>query len=118
MALNGAGGLDSGSMLERFQQVRDLARKKLDEGDSLRGVDNRARLASRDDKLADLVKRKQEQMGLGSVSRAVPQAAPRITAEAGNTAPALSGLSAYGRAGAIDRADPKPRLGRLIDIMV
>ncbi|GEM_PF-2690266 len=156
MALNGIGGNGSGSALDRFQQIRDQAKKKLD------GADNRTRLT-------DLLKLKQSELGAGGSVKG-PQAgvqAPKTPAARGlfgsqsagaSTAAgflgggqALKGIgtqgtgtqgvgaqgsgtqgvgaqgsgtqgvlgvsSAYGRAGGLEKTDPKPKLGRYIDFM-
>src|SRR5688500_5352449 len=87
------------SPLDRFQQIRDLARKKID------GDENRTRLA-------DLLRKKQAERGRGAALDR-PQAAPRAAAAhgmeppAGGIAPALlggaGGPAAYGRAGGLER---------------
>ena len=98
-------GANPGSALERFQQARDLARKKLDESSSTRGVENRSRLA-------DLVKRKQAELS----PRAVPGKSAIAEAPRGGT-PAAD-PAAYGRTGNIQRMESRPGLGRNIDIVV
>lgn len=107
-----AQGIGAGSPLDRFQQVRDLARKKIDGGDNLA-------------RLADLLKQKQAQLGQG-VALDRPQSAPRAAAAqkleppAGGIAPALlggaGGLAAYGRAGGAERKPSGPGLGRYVDL--
>src|SRR6185436_5910841 len=108
MALNGIGG----SPLEKFQQARDLARKKIDTDDSRF-------------KLADLLQQKQAEIG-GIDGKPAPKAKPsssRAQAKAASAFPGgadarqVSGPAAYGRAGNVDKGDPKPRLGRYIDFM-
>jgi hypothetical protein len=120
MALNGVGGGDAGSALERFQAIRDSAKKKL------AGADGQA-------SLADLIKRKQSELGTGSGAAASAAGlAARTSAERipskpaappipGNAAPAgaqgATGSSAYGRSGGLQKQDPKPTLGRHVDFM-
>jgi hypothetical protein len=92
MALNGIGGQNSDSAalaLERFQAIRDQAKKKIE------GADNRARLA-------DTVKQKQVELKLGG----------NLT-----TPPKPIEPQAYGRAGAMEKTDLRPKLGRYIDFM-
>ncbi len=125
MALDkvGAGGgspLGGGSALDRFQQARESARKKLD------GADNKTRLV-------DLLRKKQAELGLGSqptlgsaggagagVSKSLAglpafgAVASNASAQSGGTGGIL-GMTAYGRAGAAQKADPKPALGRYVD---
>jgi hypothetical protein len=107
MPLDGIGGGDAGSALERFQRIRDSARKKLE------GADRQANLA-------DLVRRKQSELGAGSgvasrspADRVAPGPALTQGAQAGGAQPA----AAYGRAGGLEKPDPKPRLGRFVDFM-
>lgn len=95
MAVGGIGG-EGASPLDRFQQIRDLARKRMDEPPATGGGDSRARAA-------DLLKRKQAELGQGIADRPRPAAG-------------TTGVSAYGRAGGTEKADPKPRLGRYIDL--
>jgi hypothetical protein len=111
MALGGIGE-GGGSPLDRFQQIRDLAKRKLDAEDS------RTRLA-------DVLKRKQAQLGGLAPDRPQgpqgPQAAGRgqaaTAAGAAGGIAAAGGLSAYGRAGAAaGKPDPRPGLGRHIDL--
>jgi hypothetical protein len=110
MALGGIGE-GGGSPLDRFQQIRDLAKRKLDAEDSRT-------------KLAEVLKRKQAQLGglapdrpNGPHGPQGPQAAGRgqAAAAAGGIA-AAGGLSAYGRANAAGKPDPRPGLGRHIDL--
>lgn len=120
MAVGGVG--NGASALDRFQQIRDLARKKLDAPSATPGDDPRARLA-------DVLKRKQAELGQGVAAdrpgsargaAAVPratQAAPAARAYATPAGPgALGALGTYGRAEAAGKTDPKPRLGRYIDL--
>jgi len=107
MAMQGIGG-GGASPLDRFQQARDLAKRKLDAEDS------RTRLA-------EVLKRKQAQLGGLAPDR--PQGAQaagrgQAASAAGGLAGAggLGGLAAYGRAGAQNRPDPRPGLGRHIDL--
>lgn len=107
MALDGIGG-GSASPLDRFQQIRDLAKRKLDAEDSRT-------------KLAEVLKRKQAQLGGLAPDR--PQG-PQGSQAAGRSAAAAAaggiaaagGLSAYGRANAAGKPDPRPGLGRHIDL--
>lgn len=107
MALEGVGRGDAGSALERFQRIRDSARKKLE------GADRQA-------DLADLVRRKQAEIGAGS---GIASGSPAERIQSGPEAkPAaqpgvVRSSSAYGRAGGVDNPDPKPRLGRFVDFM-
>jgi hypothetical protein len=129
MALEGIGN-GGGSALERFQALRDSAKKKIDVGEG------------RAD-LAELIKRKQAQMGAGgSASAPVPGNAAKTLAGrilsglgAANQAPttgaalgalaangnaaaaAPSGPSAYGRSGGLQKQDSRPTLGRHVDFM-
>ncbi len=104
MALGGIGE-GSASPLDRFQQIRDLAKRKLDAEDS------RTRLA-------EVLKRKQAQLGGIAPDRPQgPQAAGRApAASAAGGIAAAGGLSAYGRANAAGKPDPRPGLGRHIDL--
>lgn len=121
MALNGIGGGDAGSALERFQRIRDSAKKKLEVED-------------RQSDLAGLVKRKQAELGVGngasglgngtSVRPAAERSTPAAVSASANMAPAAgagaagaASASAYGRAGGLEKPDPKPRLGRFVDFM-
>lgn len=120
MALNGIGGGDAGSALERFQRIRDSAKKKLE------GEDRQADIAG-------LVKRKQAELGVGSGAAAAGNGASarpaaerpatgQVAGNAVNQAPAAGAAgavsaSAYGRAGGLEKPDPKPRLGRFVDFM-
>lgn len=128
MALDGIGG---GSPLERFQAIRDSAKKKIESNE---GQAN----------LADLIKRKQAQMnGAGGVGgkmevgggasspasgNAAKASAERIrpglgaavqnsggSASAGS--PGISGPAGYGRAGALQKQESRPTLGRHVDFM-
>jgi hypothetical protein len=136
MALDGIGG---GSPLERFQAIRDSAKKKIETTD---GQAN----------LADLIKRKQAQMnatgaaggkmeaGGGASSPASGNAAKAsaerirpglgaangaqgaaVTNSAGGAASAgsqvISGPTGYGRAGALQKQESRPTLGRHVDFM-
>lgn len=94
MAVGGIGG-EGAASLDRFQQIRDLARKRMEDPPATRGDDSRARAA-------DLLKRKQAELGQGIADR------PRQAL--------VAGTAAYGRAGGTEKADPKPRLGRYIDL--
>ena len=110
MAVIKAGGGEGASPLEKFQQLRDLAKKKLD------GEESRA-------KLSDLVRRKQELLGMpGAAQAAASAGAKRAEADGESARPTGTarppGTAGYGRSGAPGRADPKPGLGRFIDIMV
>ena len=88
MALQGISGTGAAAALEKFQAIRDIAKKRMEGGDS------RIRLT-------DLVQKKQLEMGL-------EQASPGGSA--------VSSVSAvYGRAGAAEKPDPHPKLGRYID---
>lgn len=107
MALDGIGSGDAGSALERFQRIRDSARKKLEGEERQAG-------------LTELVRRKQSEIGAGggiaprSPAERVqpaPEAKPAVRAAMGQS------VSAYGRAGGADNPDPKPKLGRFVDFM-
>lgn len=110
MALGGIGG-NGASPLDRFQQARDLARRKID------GEDNRARLA-------DLLKQKQAQLGSGLAAGGQPAAqagaasAPAVGGALGFPAAigGMGGASAYGRTAGAQKPDPRPGLGRFIDL--
>jgi hypothetical protein len=122
MALNGIGGGDAGSALDRFQALRDSAKKKL------AGADGQT-------SLADLIKRKQAELGTAATgASATTGASPagfaaRTSAERipskpdavpfpGNPASAgTTGSVAYGRSGGLQKQDPKPTLGRHVDFM-
>jgi hypothetical protein len=130
MALDGIGG---GSPLERFQAIRDSAKKKIETTD---GQAN----------LADLIKRKQAQLsgkmevgggasspasgnaakasaerirpGLGAANGAFGAAVnnnPGNAVSAG--AQGIPGPSGYGRAGALQKQESRPTLGRHVDFM-
>ncbi len=110
---NGSGaGMDALVGLEKFQAIRDLAKKKMD------GTDNRFRLE-------DLLKQKHADLGLDSVKKPdVPFTKPvgKINSRhnvAGNSAAAkgLQALMNYGKAGSSEKPDPKPKLGRYVDFM-
>jgi hypothetical protein len=110
MALTGIGS-QGGSPLEKFQQARDLARKKLD------GEDSRA-------KLAELLSRKQAEIGGVSAKPKPAPAEQRAKASAifpgltgADAKPPVAGPAGYGRAGATEKPDPKPKLGRYVDFM-
>ncbi|MEO7427502.1 MAG: hypothetical protein ABI036_20115 [Fibrobacteria bacterium] len=104
MALNGIGGGDAGSALERFQAIRDSAKKKLEGGDGASG-------------LAELIKRKQLELGDGGINNR--SAAERIPPRPAAIASAASGATGpgYGRAGGAQKQDSKPTLGRHVDFM-
>lgn len=110
-----APGIGGGSPLDRFQQIRDLARKKIEASSPSRGDDNRARLA-------DLLRKKQAELGPGialdrprSASRAAEAREPEASSD--GAAPAgTGGLSGYGRAGGVERKQGGPVLGRYIDL--
>lgn len=111
MALNGIGGGEGGSALERFQALRDSAKKKLD------GTESQTNLA-------ELIKRKQAEINNGgavaartSAERIPPK--PAAPAATGNPYSAGDGLlgAAYGRTGGVQKQDPKPTLGRHVDFM-
>ncbi|HKP96601.1 MAG TPA: hypothetical protein VJ385_12655 [Fibrobacteria bacterium] len=116
MALNGIGGGDVGSALERFQALRDSAKKKLAGEDGQAG-------------LAELIRRKQSELGAGSgiAARASAERIPPKPAAAPVPGfPAPSGArgaggapvsGAYGRSGIPRQQDPKPTLGRHVDFM-
>lgn len=126
MNAHGIGGRGGGgsSPLDRFQQLRDAAQRKLETSDRQAG-------------LADLIQRKQKQLGTGGASpgsarspaeRILPGpgllagaagpaapasgAAADAAARAGSAAPA-----AYGRTGAARKQDSAPRLGRYVDFL-
>jgi hypothetical protein len=107
MDLKGIGGSGAGSALDKFQAIRDLAKKKID------GTDNRSRLT-------ELLKNKQSELG---IERGVVEKRPVAGATLQNAtnilppAPSLAGPASYGKAGAMDKPDPKPKLGRFIDFM-
>lgn len=141
MALDGIGG---GSPLERFQAIRDSAKKKIE------GADGQANLA-------DLIKRKQAQMnganGVngangaggkmevgGSASSPASGNAAKVPAERirpglgaavqnfgglasagsqghGPLAQSIPGPTGYGRAGALQKQESRPTLGRHVDFM-
>jgi hypothetical protein len=106
MALNGIGGNGvGGSPLDQFQKLRDAAQKKMEGSDRQAG-------------LADLIQRKQKQLGGNGTGALAPEAvkslAERIPpgpAAPGNAAAAAGNpatpSAAYGRAGG--RAPPKKR---------
>ncbi|MBW8887749.1 MAG: hypothetical protein JF616_08330 [Fibrobacteres bacterium] len=119
---NGTGG---GSPLDRFQQLRDSAQKKMESADRQSG-------------LAGLIQRKQQQLGTGAsapeaarspAERILPgPAAPGIAGAAGQAAngpaaadaAARAGLAAppsaaYGRSGSARQQDAAPRLGQYVD---
>ncbi len=106
MALNGIGG--GAGALERFQAIRDLAKKKLEGADSQTN-------------LADLIKRKQLELGTGIAARPTAERIPpgqAASAAPGNAASAaLLGPAGYGRSGSLQKQDPKPTLGRHVDFM-
>jgi hypothetical protein len=107
MALDGIGG--GASALDRFQQARDVARRKLDAPAPAQGTDGLARLA-------DLLRKKQAELGQGLAAdrpRAAAKPSPAGAADAGSAAAAVP--PAYGRTGATEKA-AGPRLGRYIDL--
>lgn len=123
MAVGGVGG-EGTSALDRFQQIRDLAKKKIDASSSTRVDENRARAA-------DLLRKKQAELGQGISDRPRPAAGAlqagataagaAVAAKfgippAGNIPGGAGAASAYGRSGGTQQADPKPRLGRYIDL--
>lgn len=146
MALDGIGG---GSPLERFQAIRDSAKKKL-EG-AAKGAGGQAGLT-------DLINLKRTQLnglggangkmeagggasspvsgnaakasaerirpGLGAAIRAFGAAngafgaaVPNSGGSASAAAQALSGPTGYGRAGALQKQESRPTLGRHVDFM-
>jgi hypothetical protein len=99
MALTGIGnGAGGGSPLDRFQKLRDAAQKKLETTDRQAG-------------LADLIQRKQKQLGAGDASPDTARSqAERIPAGPGfKTAPAAPGLSAGPATGSGAAADAAAR---------
>ncbi len=106
LAPNGA------NALEKFQAIRDQAKKKID------GDDNRI-------KLADLLKQKQNEFKAGAPSKAddLVGMVEKFKNDLGALSSSSKGLmgaqafSGYGRAGATEKSDPKPMLGRYIDFM-
>ena len=120
MALSGIGGGDAGSALERFQAIRDSAKKKLEGGDAASG-------------LAELIKRKQLELGDGgiknrSAAERIPPRPAAIASAARNASAASAsaaspaafgptGPAGYGRAGGAQKQDSKPTLGRHVDFM-
>jgi hypothetical protein len=120
MALNGVGGSDAGSALERFQAIRDSAKKKIE------GADGQS-------SLAELIKRKQLQLGTvpgaaarnpaeripsGSASAApAPNKAAAALFGAGSPGQGPGGVTGYGRSGGSQKQDTKPTLGRHVDFM-
>ncbi|MEO6096918.1 MAG: hypothetical protein ABIW76_15080 [Fibrobacteria bacterium] len=138
MAMEGIGiglgtGGGGGSALERFQALRESARKQIEVGD---GQAN----------LAELIKRKQAQMGAEKgASAAVPGNAAKAlagrilsgfaplnggvakaptsgiasgaAANANGAAAATSGTAAYGRSGGLQKQNSRPTLGRHVDFM-
>lgn len=112
---NGKGsgpGMDALVGLEKFQAIRDLAKKKMD------GTDTRFRLE-------DLLKQKHAALGLDSIKKPeVPFTKPAGKIQTGHNvsgnAAATTGLQAlmnYGKAGSNEKPDPKPKLGRYVDFM-
>jgi hypothetical protein len=116
MAINGIGGNGSGgSPLDQFQKLRDAAQKKLEGSDRQAG-------------LAELIQRKQRQLGGNGTGALAPEAvksqAERIPpgpAAPGNAAAAAGNpatpSAAYGRAGGARPQDAAPRLGRFVDFL-
>ena len=114
MALNGIGGNGSGgSPLDQFQKLRDAAQKKLEGSDRQAG-------------LAELIQRKQRQLGGAPAPEAAKSQAERIPpgpAAPGNAAAAAGAgnpatpSAAYGRAGGARPQDAAPRLGRFVDFL-
>lgn len=110
MAVSGVGS-GGGNALDRFQQLRGAAQKKLEGAD-------------RQTDLAELIRRKQEQLGAGKTpASAARSSAERILPEPaagpannGAAAQAASAPSAvYGRQGVAARQDAAPRLGQYVD---
>jgi hypothetical protein len=113
MALGGIGG--GASALDRFQQARDLARRKLEPAPPAPGTDGLARLA-------DLLRKKQAELGRGvaadrpaAAARQAPAGRADFAASAEAGAAAAAAPPAYGRTGATEKA-AGPRLGRYIDL--
>ena len=113
MALGGIGGngAGAGSALDRFQKLRDAAQRKLESADRQTG-------------LAELIQRKQKQLGAGGASPGqsgtpAERILPGPGAQAGTAG--ISGMAApsaaYGPAGAARKQDAAPRLGRYVDFM-
>jgi hypothetical protein len=115
---DGATAPSGASPLDRFQQARDLARRKID-GDESRN------------RLADLLQKKQAELGgvgaqpqatrlaaaAGAASPARKMEAPAADFLAGGNGPAApGGLAAYGRGGAAEKPKAGPMLGRYIDL--
>lgn len=107
MALSGIGS-GGDSALDRFQQLRGAAQKKLEGAE--KQVD-----------LAELIRRKQEQLGAGKA----PATAARTSAErilpgpsagpANNAEAAQAPSAVYGRQGVARKQDAAPRLGQYVD---
>ena len=111
MALEGIGGnaAGDGAALDRFRKLRDSAQKRLDSADRQAG-------------LADLIERKQKQLGTGGsapgTARSPAERIPPgpVAPENGTGAPA-SPAAAYGRSGSPRKQDAAPRLGRYVDFL-
>ena len=115
MALDKIGG--GGSALERFQQLRDAAQKKLD-------VPEKTDWAA-------LIARKQKEMGTGVSGNAVPAVTARNSVERilpkpaatpdNKSAAAAFGTAVpsavYGRSGTAKKQDAAPRLGQYVDFL-
>lgn len=107
--VGGASGVLSASALDKFQQIRDLAKKKLD------GVDNRTKLSDL------LIQKKAEFSGVKVPPQKMVSTAAdflsgnkvRTEFKAANGGQGVS--SAYGRAGGLEKTDTKPKLGRFVD---
>lgn len=128
MDLSGIGGngAGAGSALDKFQKLRDAAQKKLDGADRQAG-------------LAELIQRKQKQLGTGGASPAstgsqaerIPPGPGLLAGPAGPVAPGKAGdagagqnagpaapiSAAYGRSGTPRKQDAAPRLGRYVDFL-
>jgi hypothetical protein len=109
MAVSGVGS-GGGNALDRFQQLRGAAQKKLEGAD-------------RQTDLAELIRRKQEQLGAGkNPAAAARYSAERILPEP-SAGPAKSAAAqaaqapsaAYGRSGVAAKQDAAPRLGQYVD---
>ena len=108
MALPGIGGSGAGggSPLDRFQQLRDSAQRKIENADRQSG-------------LAELIQRKQKQLGAGaSAPEAARSPAERIPPGPGLPAAAAGAAApsqAYARPGSARPSDAAPRLGQYVD---
>ena len=102
----GSGGVGGSNALDRFQQLRGAAQKKLE------GADRQTDLAA-------LIQRKQQQLGAGlPPATAARTSAERILPEP-SAGPADKGAAApsavYGRQGVASKQDAAPRLGQYVD---